>query len=978
MSRLALHLLGTPRIEVDGAPVSVERRKGIALLAYLAVTGRAHSRDALATLFWPEHDQVTARANLRRNLSVLHTSLHDEWLAVDHENVALPPANSLWVDVTEFRGCLRECRTNGLPDPAVCPQCIGRLESAAALYTDDFLAGFTLPDAPEFDDWQFRQAETLRAELSDALSQLVRCHSVQGNFDAAVSHAQRRVSLDPLHESSQCQLMEALARSGDKAGALRQYQALADLLRRELAAAPARDTAQLARVIGEDRLPPLAGQPAGVAAPPPAAVNGAAVNGHPAVSERERPRRHNLPAEVTSFVGREDELAEIDRWLHAPACRLITIVGPGGMGKTRLALQAAAAQVGRFEDGVYLVGLTAVSAKEFIAQSIASAIGVSLQGARDPWAALLGLLSTQHVLLMLDNLEQLLPDVDFVTELLQAAPQLKILATSRERLNLRSEWVYDLDGLRYPVAATEAGVEGFSAVELFVERAQQQRRDFSVRDALPCVLDICRLVGGMPLALELAAGWTRTMTCGEIVDELQRGIAILSTAQRDVPGRHRSMAAVFDHSWGLLTEAQQAAFRRLSVFRGGWTTDAAEQVAGADAAMLASLLDKSLIQRDAAGRWGMHELVRQYAEQQLRAAGEEHDANARHAEFVRELTNRAESELVMSRQLEWWPRLDAEQDNIRAALSWSFGDGDCRDGLGIAGALQNYWLLRGQFIEAGRWFEQAVECGRRFRPTRALTHALLGLARHFTGTGQLKRAEAVYREAIAFGQTVGPEAEEDVIHCRQFMIWIDLVDGELAKARSTVEELLAYRRRQAADGQEIYRDALSGVLYALSVVARAEGRLDAAEAALHEGLLIQKELGGVQGQALFLVQLGSLALLRGESAQARAFFEEGLVCCRRLNLTLLSLQNATGMAGVHAASGDYTHAAVLYGAVRALGSRLHVVQLPEEQVVHDGLISQATVALGQEEFDRFFRTGQGMTLEEALDAANQVSRRHPA
>ena len=512
VSRLALHFLGAPRIELNGAPVSVDRRKGVALLAYLGVTARAHSRDALATLFWPEHDQVTARANLRRTLSMLHASLRGEWLAIDRENVALPPADGLWVDVVEFRRCLSECHTNGYPDPTICPQCVSRLEAASSLYADDFLAGFTLPDAPDFDDWQFRQAESLRLELSDTLARLARCQAAQGNFGAAISHARRRVALDPLHEPSQCQLMETLARSGDKAGALRQYQALTDLLRRELAATPARETAELARTIAEDRLPPLDGQAARVATAPVVSTNGASVNGHPAPQEPER-RRHNLPAQVTSFVGREGELAELARWLAAPACRLITIVGPGGMGKTRLALHAAEAQVGSFADGVYLVGLTAVSAKEFIAQSIAAAIGVSLQGARDSWAALLGLLSTQHMLLLLDNLEQLLPDVDFVTELLQAAPHLKILATSRERLNLQSEWIYDLGGLRYPAVANGAGVEAFSAVELFVQRAQQQRREFSLGDALPCILEICRLVEGMPLALELAAGWTRTMGC---------------------------------------------------------------------------------------------------------------------------------------------------------------------------------------------------------------------------------------------------------------------------------------------------------------------------------------------------------------------------------------------------------------------------------------------------------------------------------
>ena len=313
VSRLALHFMGAPRIELDGAPVSVDRRKGVALLAYLGVTARMHSRDALATLFWPEHDQVTARANLRRTLSMLHASLRGAWLAIDRENVALPPADGLWVDVVEFRRCLTECHTNGYPDPTICPQCVSRLEAATSLYADDFLAGFTLPDAPDFDDWQFRQAESLRLELSDTLARLARCQAAQGNFSAAINHARRRVALDPLHEPSQCQLMETLARSGDKAGALRQYQALMDLLRIELAATPAPETADLGRAIAEDRVPPLDRQEVRPATAPTMSVDGAAPNGHPPHPKPDRRRRHNLPAQVTSFVGREGELAELAR-----------------------------------------------------------------------------------------------------------------------------------------------------------------------------------------------------------------------------------------------------------------------------------------------------------------------------------------------------------------------------------------------------------------------------------------------------------------------------------------------------------------------------------------------------------------------------------------------------------------------------------------------------------------------------------------
>jgi DNA-binding SARP family transcriptional activator len=381
MPRLALHFLGMPRVLLDDTPVDVDRRKSIALLAYLAVTARSHGHDTLATLFWPEHDQGTARANLRRTLSLLHAALHGGWLAIDRENAALPPAEGLWVDVIEFRRYPSECRTSGHPAPAMCPQCIAQLEAAITLYTDDFLAGFTLPDAPEFDDWQLRQTETLRSELSDALSRLVRCQSGQGNLDAAIMHARRRVALDPLHEPSQRQLMEALALSGDKAGALRQYQALTDLLRRELTAAPARETAELARTISEDRLPPAEEAAVRLVATPAVSSDGIALNKHAAHTDRERPRRHKLPAEVTSFVGREGELAEQARLLTAPACRLVTIVGPGGIGKTRLALRSAAGQLGRFVDGVFFVALAPLGAAEFMVSAIAEAVGCPLQAA---------------------------------------------------------------------------------------------------------------------------------------------------------------------------------------------------------------------------------------------------------------------------------------------------------------------------------------------------------------------------------------------------------------------------------------------------------------------------------------------------------------------------------------------------------------------------------------------------------------------
>ena len=342
------------------------------------------------------------------------------------------------------------------------------------------------------------------------------------------------------------------------------------------------------------------------------------------------------------------------------------------MGKTRLALEVAAGQLDRYADGVFFVSLAALSAPEFMAGAIANAVGCSLQAAQDPRATLLAFLRDRHMLLILDNCEHLLAGIDLVNQMLQAAPGLQVLATSRERLNLQGEWVFDLGGLAFPPAGEAVEqAEGYDAVRLFVERAQQQRRGFRPAEQMPCVTEICRLVEGMPLGLELAAAWTRSLSCAEIVEELAQRLDRLEARERDVPERHRSLRAVCDHSWALLGAEEQAVLRKLAVFRGGWSREAAVEVIGATPTTLSGLLDKSLISRDATGRYGIHELMRQYAAARLREAGEEDATCDRHAAFFLALAEHAQPEMAGPDQMAWLGRLDAEYDNVRAALGWA-------------------------------------------------------------------------------------------------------------------------------------------------------------------------------------------------------------------------------------------------------------------------------------------------------------------
>ncbi|MCZ7546442.1 MAG: AAA family ATPase [Anaerolineae bacterium] len=383
-------------------------------------------------------------------------------------------------------------------------------------------------------------------------------------------------------------------------------------------------------------------------------------------------KRPSLPAQPTAFIGRSDALAEIDRRLADPACRLLTLVGPGGIGKTRLALAVAEQRLRDFPDGVHFVSLAALSSPDAIAPAITSAFGLQLPRGGDPLHQLLAYLSDKKMLLVLDNYEHLRDGADLLVDLLEAAPGVMLLVTSREVLNLRAEWVHPVEGLHYPEEGAMDAPEGYDAVQLFVDRARRVQSGFSLAQEQAGVQRVCRLVEGMPLALELAATWLRTLSCEAIADEIVRGNGFLATTMRDAPARHRSMRAVFDHSWRLLADEERAAFARLSVCRGGFTRAAAETVAGVSLDLLRRLGDKSLIRFNPDGaRYHVHELLRQYAAEQLEASGEDEAARVAHLRYFAAFMAARGIDIKGRRQRAGLDETEADFQNVRAA--WEGG-----------------------------------------------------------------------------------------------------------------------------------------------------------------------------------------------------------------------------------------------------------------------------------------------------------------
>ena len=601
-NQLRLAMLGKLHIEQGGQPLlGLTSVKGQALLTYLAVTRQPHSRSALTGLLWAEMTEEAARANLRVVLSQLRRAVGDV-LTVTRRTVEFDSQGAAWLDVA----VLEDAANSG-----------ANLHAAAALYRGDFLDDFHVPEVLAFEEWLLVERERYRQLGLNVLERLADEALRQGRFGQGIEAARRLLSLEPWSEDGHQQLMRLLAASGQRSAALAQFEACRRLLAEELGVAPAATTAALYEAIraGEwDQLPPPSTESA--------TVGSSANLSLPA---------HNLPAATTSFVGRQAERRHLAGLLAEAECRLITITGPGGVGKTRLALTIAAEQIKPgtlFGDGIYFVPLASVrpvnsataSAANPLVLAIGAALELSFSGNSSPTTQLLNALRGQELLLLLDNFEHLSDDAGLVVDMLEQTPGLKVIVTSRQSLHLFEEWLFDLGGLAYPAPNDDTGLETFDSIQLFEQRARQASSIFDLAAELPYVVDICRLLAGLPLGIELAAAWVRTLPCRQIVREIEQNLDFLATSARNVPERQRSLRAVFDYSWqfssGRRAMFLQAVVRFLPAAL-PWRQP--NRWPGATAQTLADLADHSLVRQAGSGRYDLHEQLRQYGLEKLAA-----------------------------------------------------------------------------------------------------------------------------------------------------------------------------------------------------------------------------------------------------------------------------------------------------------------------------------------------------------------------
>ncbi|MCI0475685.1 MAG: tetratricopeptide repeat protein [Anaerolineales bacterium] len=937
--RLRLRLLGGCEFQRADGNVRLESVKTSALLAYLVLQTDPQPRHKLIGLLWGDLPEASARRNLRHALWNLRTQFdssdHPPLLLTDQQTIQFNRAADVWLDVTEFeRRAQREAELTG--NTAQSGNRATLLREAMELYRGDLLEGFYVDDAPAFEEWLLVERERLRALAVEALHRLVTYYIGWGEYADGLDYARRLLAMEPWREEAHRQMMRLLALSGQRGAALAQYETCRRVLAEELNAEPSPETQALYESIhaSQDLGQPRATTPA-----------------------------RNLPTQATPFVGRATELAKITELIRDPDCRLLTLVGPGGIGKTRLAVRAAA-NAETFGDGIFFVPLVGVGAGDLVVAAIADALGFSFHGGESPRAQLLDHLRDKEMLLVLDNFEHLLVAADLLAEIIQTAPRIKILVTSRERLNLGAEWLFQVDGLEYPKDESRkmkdkstpassfifhpSSFNSYSATQLFVQGARRVRLGFVLAPGdKPYVARFCRAVEGMPLAIELAATWVRTLTCQEIAQEIKRGLDFLATSQRDVPARHRSMRAVFEHSWQLLTEEERAVFKRLSVFRRGFRRDAAEQVASANLALLASLVDKSLLQRNPAGRYEMHELLRQYGAEKM-SADENTQARNAHCHYFAEFLQQRGERMKGGADRESLDEIMVEMDNVRAAWNWMAQHGQAQELKHACAGLFRVYETRLHLQEGVKPFGLGVEAMRQAAP-HPENRLVLAIMLRFQGRfcsmlGDQELAKQLLSETLEIARELG-ERKEEAFALNNLGI-LAMACGEYAQAQQSYQASLAIKRElgepnaiaitltnliqvaylmgEYAQGKELAQEAIdlsqslgsaelvASPKYFLGEIARALENNEEARRYYDAALALYRELAESWAIAICLEGLACVAIERREYAEASHLAHQALDCAQRVGHSGITASCRNTLGRIACAQGLYEEAKRLH------------------------------------------------------------------
>lgn len=922
--QLRLTLFGGFSATIAQKPVTLQTDKIRALLAYLAVEcGRPHRRETLATLLWPEMSDAVAKRNLRQSLYRIRqvVAMHgiaDDWIEMDRQVVLLRDGQ-VETDVGRFHILLRSSEEHTHLAIEQCDDCLQRLTEAVGLWQGAFMAGLSLPDALGFEEWRTVTAERVHQEMLLALDVLATAHERRRAWSEAARFAHQLLALEAWRESAHRQLMRLAMMQGERNEAIAQYERCAAILHEELGVEPETQTrAMYDEIVRGD------------------------------FSAETTPTLHNFPTTLTPFIGRDDEIAAIQTYLHAT--RLLTLVGAGGMGKTRLAIAAAerlAQQVGAYADGIYFVPLAAVTTVVQVEGALASVLNLALAADLPVAQQLINHLATADCLLVLDNFEQLQGCAGLLQALLTQTSALRLIVTSRRPTELHNEQRLPIDGLPFPQTEDDT-TKPFAAMTLFTQSARRVRPDFNGQAAT--VGRICRLVRGMPLALELAAGWTRLLSAEQIATEIGRTLDFLTTPHSGLPDRHRSMRALFEQTWQQLSAAQQDGLAQLSVLRGYSTLDALLTITQIGMGDLAALVEQGLITRTQSGDYFLHELLRVFAAEKLTAP---HPTRQRHSDFYLALLKRWDEQSADIAPLR------RALDNIRAAWAYAVAHADneplteaarslaafyhraglLREGVEVFDAAE-HTIYQAEFLTKLGEFDTAQQLLTRFiaadhTPAERMA-ARLRLGRIYELRADIPTALSYVEPALAYYRQQHDAKLAEALRLRAILHWrvaafsdaIALLKEALAHYRAQdnlrgIERVLGdlanvhCESAEYATAQQYAQEALALVerigfqegiarhTYNLGVVYRLIDRYDASLAAYRRALQIVETLGIQRDRAFYIGNIGTVYYLMGEWDAAESHYNSAITLCRRYGIRDGLLVNLGNLAQLQRSRGEF-------------------------------------------------------------------------
>jgi predicted ATPase/DNA-binding SARP family transcriptional activator len=952
MPRLSISLLGPKVILLDGKPVrAFTYYKAMALLAYLAVeVGVPHSRQTLVGLLWPDLANAAALTNLRQVLADLRQVIGDEdasppFLLITRESIQFNAESDYQLDTTTFLHAISNCDSHRHRHIDRCRICQTRLADAIELYRGDFLSGFSVDDADPFEEWVTLRREEFHERARQLLGNLANYQLRNRNDERAHYYLRRQVELEPWQEEAHQQLMRLYARNGQRSSALVQFEECQRILRREFAVEPSPQTKRLYAQIRD---------------------------GLPLDEEANAQQRfwHNLPLAATSLVGRDGELAQLGELLADPAHRLITILGPGGIGKTRLALAAAAENAVDFGNGVLFVSLAGMSDARFLPNAILSALETPLAPEQTPQEQLIAVLRGQQLLLLLDNYEQLLPNVELLNHLLRLGRGVTILVTSRERLAMQAEHLHEISGLDYPRTITNgasiAVLEQYSALQLFVQRARQVQHNFAPTSVdVAAILRIGRITEGMPLALELAAAAVRVQPCEVIAKALENGQQVLSTQMRDLPERQRSMQAVFAHSMRLLAAEEHRVFCALAFFRGGFTAEAAAEVAQAPQYILAVLVDKSLLRVSPTYRYDMHELTRQFAESELEASGEAMQVRERYHAYFVALAKAASQKLEGAQQGMWIARLEQEIDNLRAVLE---GLRQETPEMALSMAYHLYWFFHSRsYLQEGlEWYSGAATPNAQVEPF--FQARVYGAACFFSlCLGRVDEASAWVTKSLTIFRTLDladPRIAEGYLYSLTRQSFVFLFQKEYERALAVSREA---RQLAQAVGSKYF---LSVGWYNAGEVYSMQEKFEQSQSCYEQSLALVREIDNVRAVGQRSARLANVVAAQGDLERARSLCHQALAiyaeCHDHVGLTM-ALLVLVRLANIES---DFRRAALLLGATDKILDTSPIVRTwPQDHRSYHASMTILREQLNDDTFDLLWAKGRSMSLEQTIALA---------